>query len=163
MRTKILVATFLQITLACLAVHAPAQAAKTAYPAMAPLDKYLISDQNAEVALARTAAPSAISDAAEVMVLTRDGFITAAKGTNGFVCVVERGWGAATTDEVFWNPNIRAPICFNPQAAKTFLPIFLMKTKLVLAGKSKTEILAATSSAFEKKELPGSSRAPCAT
>lgn len=61
---------------------------------------------------------------------------------------------AATTDEVFWNPNIRAPICFNPQAAKTFLPIFLMKTKLVLAGKSKAEILEATKSAFEKQELP---------
>jgi hypothetical protein len=154
MRTKILVATFSQITFACLAIHATAQAAKTAYPAMAPLEKYLIPDQSAEVALARTAAPTAISDAAEVMVLTRDGFNTAAKGTNGFVCVVERGWGAATTDEVFWNPNIRAPICFNPQAAKTFLPIFLMKTKLVLAGKSKAEILEATKSAFEKQELP---------
>jgi len=158
MRTKIFnllgMATFLQITFACLALPSAAQAAKTAYPAMAPLEKYLIPDQSAEVALARTAAPTTISDAAEVMVLTRDGFSTAAKGSNGFVCVVERGWGAATTDEVFWNPNIRAPICFNPQAAKSFLPIFLMKTKLVLAGKSKAEILDATTSAFEKKELP---------
>ena len=36
----------------------------------------------------------------------------------------------------------------------TFLPIFLMKTKLVLAGKSKAEIGAATASALENKELP---------
>ena len=34
------------------------------------------------------------------------------------------------------------------------MPIFLMKTKLVLAGKSKTEIVQATSSALDKKELP---------
>jgi len=154
MRSKILVATVLQISISFLGIHAAAQPAKTAYPAMAPLEKYLIADQGAEVALARTAAPSAISDAADVIVLTREGFITAAKGTNGFVCVVERGWAAATDDEVFWNPNIRAPTCFNPQAAKSFLPIFLMKTKLVLAGKSKAEILAATTSAFEKKDLP---------
>ena len=38
--------------------------------------------------------------------------------------------------------------------ARTFLPIFLMKTKLVLAGKAKAEIAAAIASALEKKELP---------
>ena len=54
----------------------------------------------------------------------------------------------------FWNPKVRAPICFNPAAARTFAPIFLMKTKLVLAGKSKTEIVTATASALDKKELP---------
>jgi len=47
-----------------------------------------------------------------------------------------------------------APHCFNPAAAGTFVPIFLMKTKLVLAGKSKAEIVAATASALDKKELP---------
>ena len=64
------------------------------------------------------------------------------KGTNGFLCIVERSWGAATDDPEFWNPKIRSPICFNPPAARTFVPIFLMKTKLVLAGKSKAEIVA---------------------
>jgi hypothetical protein len=34
------------------------------------------------------------------------------------------------------------------------LPIFLKKTKLVLAGKSKAQILAATTSALAKGELP---------
>ena len=131
-----------------------AQAAKAAYPAMAPLDQYLIPDEKAEVALARSAAPPSISDAAEVMVLRRDGFATAATGTNGFVCVVERSWGKATDDPEFWNPKMRAPHCFNPAASKTFLPIFLKKTKLVLAGKSSAQILAAITSAFEKKELP---------
>jgi hypothetical protein len=38
-------------------------------------------------------------------------------------------------------------------AARTFVPIFLMKTKLVLAGESKTKIVQATASALDKKEL----------
>ncbi|MGB6687158.1 MAG: hypothetical protein WBE76_04885 [Terracidiphilus sp.] len=133
---------------------AAAQAANTPYPAMAPVDEYLIADENTEIALARSGAPASISDGAEVMVLGRKGFTTAAKGTNGFLCVVERSWGAATDAPEFWNPKIRSPICFNPQAAQSFAPIFLMKTKLVLEGKSKAEILAATASALDKKQLP---------
>ncbi len=131
-----------------------AQAEKSPYPSMAPLSQYLIADRNSEIALARTGAPPSISDAAEVMVLGREGYTTAVKGTNGFLCFVERSWGAATDDPEFWNPKIRAPICFNPAAAKTFAPVFLMKTKLVLAGKSKSEIKQAIASAFDKKELP---------
>jgi hypothetical protein len=134
--------------------QAQAQADKSPYPAMAPLGEYLIPDANSEIALARTAAPPAISDGAEVMVLGAKGYTTAAKGTNGFLCLVERSWGAATDQPDFWNPKVRSPICFNAAAARTFVPIFLMKTKLVLAGKSKAEILAATASALDKKELP---------
>jgi hypothetical protein len=121
---------------------------------MAPVDAYLIADQNAEIALARSGAPPSIAKDAEVMVLSKSGFTTAVKGTNGFLCLVERSWGAATDDAEFWNPKVRAPICFNEAAAKSFVPIFLMKTKLVLAGKSKAEILAATAAALDKKELP---------
>src|ERR1700689_927542 len=133
---------------------ARAQTAKAPYPAMASLDQYLIPDEKAEIALARSAAPASISDAAEVMVLRRDGYVTAVKGSNGFVCIVERSWGKQTDDPEFWNSKVRAPHCFNPAASKTFLPIFLEKTKLVLAEKSKAQILAATTSALEKKELP---------
>ena len=133
---------------------AQAQADKNQYANMAPLDQYLIADQDAEVALAKSGAPPSISGEAEVMVLGRAGFKTAVEGKNGFVCVVERGWGAGTDAAEFWNPKIKAPICFNPAAARSFLPIFLMKTKLVLAGKSKAEIVAATNAAFDKKELP---------
>jgi hypothetical protein len=134
--------------------HATAQAKKAAYPAMGPVDDYLIADQNSEIALARSAAPASIADGAEVMVLGKRGFTTAVKGTNGFLCMVERSWGAATEDPEFWNPKVRSPICFNPAAARSFAPIFLMKTKLVLAGESKTEVAAATSSALDKKDLP---------
>ena len=134
--------------------QARAQSEKSPYPAMAPVDQYLMPDKSSEIALARTAAPPSISGDAEVMVLTRDGFTTAVKGSNGFMCLVERAWGASTDFPEFWNPKVRSPICFNPAAARSFAPIFLMKTKLVLAGKSKAEILEATRSALDSKELP---------
>jgi hypothetical protein len=134
--------------------YAVAQTGKVAYPVMASLDEYLISDEKAEIALARSAAPSSISDGAEVMVLGRKGYTTAVKGSNGFLCIVERSWASATDAPDFWNPKLRAPNCFNPAAARTFVPIFLMKTSLVLAGKSKAEIVQATASALDSKELP---------
>jgi len=121
---------------------------------MAPLDQYLIQDKSAEIALARSSAPPSISGKAEVMVLERTGYKIAVRGTNGFVCIVERSWATSTGDPEFWNPGIRAPICFNPAAAKTFLPIYLMKTRLVLAGKSKKAIARAILSAFDSRKLP---------
>jgi hypothetical protein len=136
--------------------QAQAHTEKALYPAMAALDQYLIPDANSEITLARSAAPASISDGAEVMVLGPQGYTTAAKGTNGFLCIVERSWGAGTDNPDFWNPKVRAPHCFNQPAARSFVPIFLMKTKLVVAGRSKAEIVAATSSALDndKKELP---------
>lgn len=134
--------------------QARGQAEKVSYAAMAPLDRYLMPDKDSEIALARSAAPASISDRAEVMVLGRNGYATAVQGANGFLCFVERSWGAATDDPEFWNPKVRSPICFNALAAKTFAPVYLMKTKLVLTGKSKAEIVQATDLAFEKKELP---------
>ena len=134
--------------------QARAQAKKAPYPAMAPLDQYLMPDEKSEIALARSAAPASISDGAEVMVLGRTGYRTAVKGRNGFLCIVERSWGATTDHPEFWNPKVRGAICFNPPSARSFVPIYLMKTKLVLAGKSKTEIVQATALALDKKELP---------
>jgi hypothetical protein len=131
-----------------------AQVVKSPYPTMAPLDRYLIVDERGEIALARSAAPASISDAADVMVLRRDGFATVAKGTNGFVCIVERSWAKQTDDAEFWNPKVRAPTCFNPAAATTFLPIFLLKTKLVLAGASPKKVLEATMAALNREQVP---------
>jgi hypothetical protein len=133
-----------------------AQAQKTGvpYPSMAPLDQYLIVDRSAEIALAKSAAPTSISSNAEVMVLGRDGYKQVVKGTNGFVCMVERSWTAGFGDPGFWNPKIRGPICFNPLAARTYLPLVIKRTQLALAGKSETEMLAAINSALDKNELP---------
>ena len=157
MRKKIeilAIALLFQTALPGAICQAQAKTENASYPTMAPLTNYLIQNGKSEIALARSAAPKAISDKAEVMVLGSGGYATAVKGTNGFLCIVERAWGAATDDPDFWNPKVRAPICFNPQAASSFLPIYLMRTKLVLAGKSRAEIVETTASALDKKELP---------
>jgi len=144
----------LQILLAGAGPRAFAQSGEAAYPAMAPLDRYLISDRNSEIALARSAAPASISDRAQVMVLERQGYKTAVPGTNGFLCLVERSWAQSENDAEFWNPKMRAPHCFNAQAARSFAPIYLMKTRLVLQGKSKSEIAQAIARALDHRQLP---------
>jgi hypothetical protein len=122
--------------------QARAQDAKAPYPSMAPLDQYLIADPNAEIALARSAAPASISGDAAVLVLGRGGYETAAKGKNGFVCLVERSWMVPDDDDPeFWNPKQRGPICYNPQAAQSILPLTLKKTQMVLTGLSKAKII----------------------
>jgi hypothetical protein len=131
-----------------------AQAPKTAYSIMAPLDQYLMADRNAEIALARSAAPDAISADAKILVLGRHGYETAVEGKNGFVCVVERGWMSPSDAKEFWNPKIRGPICFNPPAARSVLPTTFKRTEMVLAGRTKAEIIEANKVAFEKSELP---------
>jgi hypothetical protein len=53
-------------------------------PNMAPLDQYMM-ERDAEVALARTAAPEDISRDATVLVMGWHGYETAVEGKNGFV------------------------------------------------------------------------------
>jgi hypothetical protein len=141
------------IVLLGVAWQAKAQDAKTPYPNMAPVEQYMM-ERDAEVALARSAAPESISKDAEVMVMGRHGYEIAVKGTNGFVCVVERGWTAPTDDPDFWNPKLRGPLCLNAPAARTYLPLTLKKTESILAGRSKAQMFEDIRIGFEKKELP---------
>jgi len=130
-----------------------AQEKSEPYPKMAPLEGYLM-EREAEVALARSAAPTSISADADVLVLGRNGYETAAKGKNGFVCLVERGWAGDKEDRDFWNPKLRGPMCLNAPGARTHLPGIFKRTELVLAGKSKAQVFEGLTSAYEKKELP---------
>ena len=140
---------------AALAAPSPvaSQDAKQPYATMAPLEQYLM-DRNAEMALARSAAPDAISHDASVIVLTRHGYETAVEGKNGWVCWVGRGWMAMFDHPEFWNPKVRAADCLNPPAARTVLPYAYKRTELILAGHSKQEVIAAIEAAIDKKELP---------
>src|SRR5579862_5010565 len=131
------------------------QDSKTPYPSMATLDQYLM-ERNAEIAMARSAAPEAISRDADVLVLGRHGYETAVKGKNGFVCVVERGWMGPFDGELaanFWNPKLRGPVCFNPPAARSILPMTYKRTEMVLAGESKAQIIEGIK-IFIKQKLP---------
>ena len=129
-----------------------AQDAKHPYPNMAPIEQYLM-DRDAEIALARSAAPDSISREAEVLVLGRHGFETAVKGKNGFVCVVERSWTSAP-DPDFWNPKVRTPICYNAAAARSVLIRNMKRTELILAGRTKEQVDEFIVAAVDKKELP---------
>ena len=133
--------------------QAHAQAAATPYSKMVPVDQYMMPQQ-AEIALARSAAPPSISDHAEILVMGRHGYKTAIKGTNGFVCFVERSWTNTLNHPDFWNPKVRAPFCVNAAAARSYLPITEMKTRLILAGKSKQQMAAAIQAAFDQHKLP---------
>lgn len=119
-------------------------------PDVAP---YLTADRAAEVALARTAAPSDVSENATVLVLTAKGYIEAARGTNGFTCVVMRSFSAAPDDPEFWNPRVRAPHCFNPPAVRTVLPAMLAQIDWALAGATPVELNARIKQAYAEKRF----------
>ncbi len=136
------------------ACQAQARDAKAPYPTMAPLEEYLMADRNAEIALARSAGPESISRDAAVLVLGLHGYETAVQGKNGFVCLVERAWSSGIDDPGFWNPKLRGPLCLNPPAARSYLPLTLKKTELVLAAHSNAKMVDNIKAAFDKKELP---------
>jgi hypothetical protein len=146
-----IMALALVISICFLVPKAAAQADK--YSKMAPVDQYLM-ERNAEILLARSAAPDSISSDATILVLGRQGYETAVRGKNGFVCLVERSWMAAFDSPEFWNPKVRGAECLNRQAARSILPIADLRTKMVMAGHSKAEIVSAIKAAFANKQLP---------
>jgi hypothetical protein len=126
---------------------------KNSYPNMEPIEQYLM-DRDAEIAMARSAAPPSIAKDATVMVLGRHGYETAVEGKNGFVCAVGRSWDLPKNNPAFWDPKIRGPICLSAPGARSFLPIYFKKTELAIAGRSNTEIEATIIEGIAKGELP---------
>jgi hypothetical protein len=140
-------AGFAAVTLCISAAHA------ADYSTMAPLEQYLM-DRSAEIAMAKSAAPPSIADKATILVLTRHGYDTAIKGSNGFVCAVERSWMSQYDFPQFWNPHMRGPLCYNPMAVRSILPYTIRRTELVIAGRSKAELAAAIQQGIESHALP---------
>jgi len=133
--------------------QAIAQDATTQYPKMAPTAQYMMADQAAEIALARSAAPDSISRDATVLVLRPKGYETAVQGKNGFVCYVGRGWAAAA-DPDYWNPKVRVPMCLNAPAARSYFLRVARITELGLRGQALGTLNDAIAAAVAKKELP---------
>lgn len=142
------------LTTVCVNNGVHAQEAGTHYAQMAPVAEYLDADAAAEAALARSAAPDAISRNATVFVLKRSGYELVQKGKNGFVCLVERAWMGPFDNPEFWNPKVRGAVCFNPPAVRSVLPITFKRTELVLAGLTKAQINARLIEVVKRKELP---------
>ena len=125
-----------------------ARAAPAPYPERVPLEQYRIANRADEIALARSAAPPAIAAHAEVRVLGARGYETAAKGDNGFVCLVLRAWADGFDDPEFWNPRPRSPICYNAAAARSVMPTDLRRAEWALAGISRAEMVTRTKAAI---------------
>jgi hypothetical protein len=151
---KLLLLVILQVAVATIWTCAAAQAdTATHYTHMVPLSAYLSKTKSAEIALARSAAPAEISGHAKVLTFGPHGYDVAVKGSNGFVCYVERAWANKFDSINFWNPQFRAPTCLNPAAARTILPIYLHRTGWVLAGMSQSEMAKRTDAAVADKTL----------
>ena len=149
-----LVASGAAILLSAAAILASAQG-QTQYP---PLSQYMMP-QDAEIALARSAAPANVSDRATIKVLNESGFEVAIEGDNGFVCMVMRAWSAPTYTPVafldfVYYALLRAPICFNPVAVETMMRYYELRTELGLQGKNPDEIADGIEAAYAKGELP---------
>ncbi len=122
------------------------------------LSEYMMPP-DAEIALARSAAPANISDRATIKVLTTSGYQVAHEGDNGFVCMVMRGWSAPTYTpaqfrDLVYDPKVHAPICFNPAASRTVIPYYELRSKLGMEGKTPEQIAEGVQAAYAKGELP---------
>lgn len=97
------------------------------HSACVPLLVQATAPSYSAIALARSAAAENASGHATIEVLTASGYKATAKGDNGFVCLVLRGWAAPTFTParfrgVVYHGKERAPICYNPVASRTVLP-----------------------------------------
>lgn len=153
-RKRFRAASGLAVTLALAGAAQGASVPATAgsYPAMAPRDQYMM-DKTSEIALARSAAPAALSKDASVLVLGAHGFETATTGTNPFTCLVERSWDKPFDDSEFWNQKMRGPVCMNEAAVRTVLPMILERAEWALSGVSKAE-MADRSKTSAKANMP---------
>lgn len=122
--------------------QACAQNARTRYPTMAPLNQYLMAGQNAEIALARNAAPASISSDATVLVLEK---------TDTRLQPIERMGSHA------W---LSARRCLQstdfsyPARGRTIFPFTIKRATMALAGLSKAQMRESITAATEKNELP---------
>ncbi len=119
---------------------------------MRPVSQYLMSP-DAEIALARSAAPASISNHATIMTLTPHGYTVAVKGGNGFTCLVERGWMHLNIP-ASWNLKIQNPVCYNAAASRTVLLYVFKRTALTLSGATEAQIEQTMSSDVANKTLP---------
>jgi hypothetical protein len=123
------------------------------YPKMGAVDQYMMPDPAAEMAMARTAAPPSVSAHATVLVLTKTGYVVGSKGTNGWVCFVDRAWTSGFDDPEFWNWHNRSPQCQNPPAVKSVLPQFEARAKWALSGDTREQIAQKAQAAYANHQF----------
>jgi hypothetical protein len=68
------------------------------------------------------------------------------------------GWSAPTYTpaqfrDLVYDAKVRAPICFNPEASRTVLPYYELRSKLGMEGKTRDQIAEGVQAAYAKGEL----------
>jgi hypothetical protein len=149
--------TTLAFLLTCLSNHFVLKAQGA--PHYPTLTKYMMSESE-EIALAKSAAPPEIAERATIKVLTPNGYNDVHSGSNGFVCLVMRGFTGAPTFTpaqlrgLVYDAKTRAPICLNPQAVKMVLPYYELRTKLGIEGRTPEQIADVVKAAYQDGRLP---------
>lgn len=54
----------------------------------------------------------------------------------------------------FWNPKMRGPVCYNPAATRSILPITRYRTKLAQSGVPERHMFDEIRAAIARKEPP---------
>ncbi len=136
MRTTLLIFTAALVATSPL-VAQTAGAGRPGRRALLPRDR--------EIALARSAAPPAVSDSASVYVLGEQGWALAVRGSNGVACHVNRSW-----------PDALEPHCFDAEGAETIMRMEMRRTELYHrgVGTEEAEIEIATMLADGRLRLP---------
>lgn len=91
--------------------------------------KRQVLPQAQEIALARSAAPAAVSDSASIWVFTDAGYVLASNGSNGAACYVSRSW-----------PTSIEPHCFDAEGAATVMKLHMREVELMHKGMSVDDV-----------------------
>lgn len=119
-------------------------------------------EETYEIALARSAAPPAVSSKATVLVLRTEGYEAVIEGTNGITCYVVRSWGAPRywdRSDLLYRPDYRVAECLDPHAAKIILPLQFFRTGLAIEKTPPEDLNRQTIAAFEQGKLKRADRA----
>jgi hypothetical protein len=88
----------------------------------------ILLERDAEIRLARSAAPASVSAHARVWILDQDRYVVADSGTSDVECYVSRSW-----------PLSLEPHCFDAEGAATVMRLEMRGVELAHAGVAKEE------------------------
>jgi len=137
---SVLAVAFLALPPATAASQRPALDRTMKLPARVALDR------DAEMRMARAAAPSAVSDQATIYVAGTTGYVVARAGTNGWGCFVQRN---ARGDGLF-------PRCDDAERVAALYPVYFLLEEYRALGKSAADYDAAVAEGYRS----GTYRAP---
>lgn len=103
---------------------------------------YIVLPEAREIALARSAGPISISRDATIWAIREGRYRIVVRGSNGNHCFVARTWGESLE-----------PVCYDPEGARTILPLEIRRFELRRQGLSPDEVDRAVENAIGRGDL----------